>query len=164
MEKRNKKEITLIFLILSIVLLSSTVSAQVDPSVGLTEEEKVWLEANPIIVFSAPTNLEPYSFIDETGEAKGVTVDFARVLEDKLGVEVKVNLIHDSALTQSIRDEEVYAVSYFLEPEEIYPYSSSVPYASIDLGLFVKKGTVAKPFSFLLRFKSSYFWECNSEF
>lgn len=118
----------------------------VSPKISLTENERAWLRTHPVVELFAPTNLEPYSFIDEAGQARGITVDFLELLENELGVKIKTNLIHDSILAKKIISGDIYAASYFLEPEKFSQYSPSFPYSSLDLGLFVKKGAVDKPF------------------
>ncbi|WP_176963539.1 transporter substrate-binding domain-containing protein [Mariprofundus sp. NF] len=101
-----------------------------------------------MIELLVPTNLEPYSYIDAAGEANGVTIDVVKALGKKLGIKFEIKAVHDSELIRRMKQNEIQAAAYFIKPGNDSRYLSSSVYASIDLGLFVKKGAVEKPFSF----------------
>ncbi len=53
---------------------------------SLTEEERVWLQEHPVISVSQDPAWPPVEFADEHGEPTGISNDYLRLIEQRLGV------------------------------------------------------------------------------
>ncbi len=52
----------------------------------LTQQEKDWLVAHPVILLAPDPDFPPIEFLDEKGEYRGIAADYAALLEQKLGI------------------------------------------------------------------------------
>lgn len=50
----------------------------------LTEQELAWIQANPEIRVAATPDWPPFEFVDNGGQYKGVTIDFLRLIADRV--------------------------------------------------------------------------------
>lgn len=57
---------------------------------NLTEDEKAWLAAHPVIRVGIDRDFAPYEWIDEDGNYVGMAADYMAVLEKKLGVRFQI--------------------------------------------------------------------------
>ena len=55
-------------------------------TVNLSPKEWQWLQQNPKIRLGIDQNFAPYEWLDENDEYKGITADYIRILETRLGV------------------------------------------------------------------------------
>ncbi len=60
------------------------------PSLNLTDSEKAWLAANPIIRVVMETNLPPISFTNPGGQIDGMAMDYLHLIEERLGVRFSI--------------------------------------------------------------------------
>src|SRR5882672_9457694 len=65
------------------------------PFVDLTQEEKKWLAAHPVIRIGAETNYAPYEFQDSRGHFVGVVADYLDIIRYKLGTRFQVTQLPD---------------------------------------------------------------------
>ncbi|WP_222424079.1 transporter substrate-binding domain-containing protein [Desulfamplus magnetovallimortis] len=74
----------------------------------LTDHEKKWLQAHPVIRLAPDPEFKPIEFFDENGNYSGIAADYARLLEKKLGIRFKVILCAswDEVLTK-MKNREV---------------------------------------------------------
>jgi signal transduction histidine kinase/ABC-type nitrate/sulfonate/bicarbonate transport system substrate-binding protein/CheY-like chemotaxis protein len=56
----------------------------------LTDEERAWLRDHPVISLSVNQQYPPRAFLDKGGVLKGISVDFARLFEQKLGLKIEL--------------------------------------------------------------------------
>ncbi len=56
----------------------------------LTEQERQWLKAHPVIRTAIDRGWAPMEFVDEKGNFQGISADYLQWLEDLLGVKFKV--------------------------------------------------------------------------
>lgn len=73
-------------LILFCCVLSASVAVADESGLNLTEEEKAWLSAHPIIRIGIDAGYAPYSFLDKNGSFIGVAPDLISLISKKLGV------------------------------------------------------------------------------
>ncbi len=89
-----KKIFLFIFLLISMNFFSGNAPASSpvigDGGVNFTPEEIEWLKAHPVITLAPDPDFHPIEFIDDQGKYRGISADYAVILEDKLGVELKV--------------------------------------------------------------------------
>ena len=64
-----------------------TIRASENP-LPLTEKEQAWLEKHPHITFSVDDHYPPFNFRDRTGALVGLTIDYTRLIEIKLGIKI----------------------------------------------------------------------------
>lgn len=97
MEKLLKRQPRWIAILVTVFMLTSTViniqAAQLDTSnerVSLTEEEKAYIEKNPVITIAMDTSWIPYCFYDnKTQEVKGILPNVLDEVAESLGMEVE---------------------------------------------------------------------------
>ena len=56
----------------------------------LSQEEKAWIAAHPVIRLGIDPNYGPYSFLDEKGQLQGVVRDFLSPIEKSLGLRFEI--------------------------------------------------------------------------
>lgn len=96
--------------------------------ITLTTEEEQWIDLNPRVTVANPTDIEPFSFI-QNGTTQGIAVDYLNLISEKTGLEFqfaepetwdgllqsysegKFQLLHSAN-----RDEERDAISSFTLP------------------------------------------------
>jgi PAS domain S-box-containing protein len=92
------KLVAIIFLAASIFVLSLSVVCfgaentivKPEPEVSLTPEERAWLQANPEITLAFDNDAPPFNFTDKDGLVRGLTIDYVRLIEKKLGLEINL--------------------------------------------------------------------------
>ena len=52
----------------------------------LTEEERTWLRAHPVIRVTQDPGWPPFEFADERGEPSGISNDYLKLIEQRLGI------------------------------------------------------------------------------
>ena len=82
------------FLLVAFLALSSTVlpgdglavAANAKPALQLTKHERDWLQDHPEITVAVSYGWEPVSFVSEKREMRGLSIDYLRHLESRLGI------------------------------------------------------------------------------
>ncbi len=59
-------------------------------AVSLTEEEKAWLEAHPILYYGSDEDFAPFEFMNDKGQLIGINKSFVDLVGQKLNVRVEV--------------------------------------------------------------------------
>ena len=87
-------------------------------TVSLTAEEQAWINAHPIIRLAVNQHFEPRAYLDENGVLKGISVEFARLFEKKLGLKIElVGSTWKTALDRAFK-YEVDGIMNVVELEE----------------------------------------------
>ncbi len=60
-------------------------------AIDLSNAERLWLAKHPVIRVLLDRNKAPFSFLDNEGEWRGITIDYLRLLENRLGVTFQLN-------------------------------------------------------------------------
>lgn len=76
------------YLIVMVLFISTTLSAA--SGLDLSEEERLWLSAHPVIKMGIDPNYAPYSFLNNKGEAIGIAIDFLTHVEKKLDIKFQI--------------------------------------------------------------------------
>lgn len=87
--------------------------------VELTNEEKAWLEANPVIKYAANPNSMPYESFDESGNYIGIISQHLNLLEKTLGIKfekIKTNNIRETF--EKIKENKIDIFSNYWKLEE----------------------------------------------
>jgi ABC-type amino acid transport substrate-binding protein len=74
--------------LLVLILSLSVAWAQDAPTLDLTEEERAWLDEHPLLKVANEVDWPPFDYAVD-GEPAGYSIDMARLLADRLGVEVE---------------------------------------------------------------------------
>lgn len=108
----------------------------------LSQEDKAWLAAHPVIRMGIDAGYAPYSFLNEKGELQGVVRDYLAYLEPVLGVrfEIVANLSWPQLMSalQARRLDVVATVTYlperesFIEFTALYLYTPLVVLTRVD--------------------------------
>ena len=56
----------------------------------LTQQQKAWLKAHPIIKLATDVSIPPFESIDDKGEYQGITADYIHLVENKLGIKFEI--------------------------------------------------------------------------
>lgn len=109
--------------------------------IDLTMEERAWIDTHPVIRLSVDNNFPPHNFTDKEGMLKGMTIDYVRLIEKKLGL--KIDLVGsdwptalDSALKHEVdgilNADVVEERKRYLNFTEVYKYSPQTLVARED--------------------------------
>jgi PAS domain S-box-containing protein len=106
----------------------------------LTEEEKEWLEQNPVIRFTGLSDRLPYEMFDEKGKHVGITADILNLLEIRLGIQVSRFPSADySEAIKKVNNGSVDMISG-IEARKNENLISTTAYAEIPIIFGIKKG------------------------
>jgi len=65
-------------------------SAGLATPVNLSESEQAWLDAHPVIRIAPDPDFAPYEWFNNAGDYQGITSDYIRILEKKLGIRFEI--------------------------------------------------------------------------
>jgi len=138
-------------LFISIVGLFSTgeASESFSPStIQLTDAEKQWLVDHPVIRAANEMDWPPFDF-NESGEPKGLAVDYFELLAEKIGI--KVEFVHGYAwgeLVERFKQKEIDVMPVFYKNREREQFTFyTQPYYKGKLGVFTIANTKVQIFS-----------------
>jgi len=105
------------------------------PEIELTESEKAYLQKHPVISVTNELSWYPYDF-NEDGEAKGYSVDYMRLLADKIGV--RLNFISGtwSNVYEKFKNREISVAQPLIPSAERHQkFLYSTKFITMDLAL-----------------------------
>jgi PAS domain S-box-containing protein len=70
--------------------LGTATRADADAVVGLTAAERAWLDDHPHLVIAPSPDFPPIEFFDNSGRYQGITSDYMRILERRLGIRFRI--------------------------------------------------------------------------
>lgn len=100
-------------------------------TITLTDAEKTWLEAHPVIRLASTSDYPPYSFLDDNGFLTGFETDLVALLNRKLGTQI-VPEVYDrwnAALEAALRWETDGILALSITPERAERMLFTGPYA-----------------------------------
>lgn len=88
-------------------------------NLSLSDEELRWISRNPVVTIALEKDMPPFSFMDEQGELQGITVDYLKLIEERLGVTFQINVDYSwpEALSMAYR-HEVDSIGLLQKTEE----------------------------------------------
>ncbi|PTL79857.1 transporter substrate-binding domain-containing protein [Vitiosangium sp. GDMCC 1.1324] len=109
----------------------------------LTPEEREWLESRSGSLVLQPYINPPLSFTNDRGEFSGITADYARLLEKKLGFTFRrAPAVNIRELLQNLREGRANLASGLTRtPERSQYLLFSEPYVRIPTIIVVRRGT-----------------------
>ena len=109
----------------ALLLLASWTPARAGDEVRvvLTADEQAWLDAHPTIKMAPDPKFPPYESIDESGEFVGITADYVRIVEARLGI--KFTIVKNENWAKSVEDlktrrADMWASAVVTEDREEY--------------------------------------------
>lgn len=78
----------LLFVLLT--LLQPAIPAQSAQLAGLSDAERAWLQAHPVIRLAPDPEFRPIEYFDSAGQYQGIAADHIRLLEQKLGISITI--------------------------------------------------------------------------
>ncbi len=137
MNLRHKK--FMLFIICSLILLLCPLSFA-EPSFKLTDEEKAWLDAHPVIHYAPDPVFAPMEFIDEHGDVQGIMIDYLNWIQSHYDVKFEYTKLKNwDSVLQALKNGEIDLVSASITPErEKYALFSDV-YLSLGNTILVRE-------------------------
>ncbi|MBF0302489.1 MAG: transporter substrate-binding domain-containing protein [Desulfamplus sp.] len=92
-----KNSVNTIYIICFILILNFLMPYQTvnssdlsDVSSILTPEEKTWISNHPVLKVNGPKAFPPFSFFEDTGDAKGIAYDYLMLIMGQIGIKLEV--------------------------------------------------------------------------
>ncbi len=128
----SKKALLTLFLSLFSVFLAK-LSAQ--ESIGLSLEEREWLETHQTITVVQDPGWPPVEFTDEEGRSAGITRDYLTVIESRLGIKFEriSGLSWQEAYSRLKKHEIDMTTSVTVTPERLEFWAFTKPYMKIPI-------------------------------
>ena len=103
--------------------------------IGLTEKERKWLKAHPVIRLASDDNLTPVESIDAEGRFQGISADFIRLIGQRLDIEFKTSPKKPwSEILEMARNRELDLMTSVMETEERKAFTTfTTPYLSYPI-------------------------------
>lgn len=86
------------FCLLTSLLIHSSSLAQ---TIELSKSERLWLKQHPVLRIAPNPNFAPFEWFDEDGQYRGITADYIKLVEEKLGIHFE--LIQTSSWSEVVR-------------------------------------------------------------
>ncbi len=102
---------------------------------SLTEEERAWLRAHPVIRVVQDPSWPPIEFADEKGNPTGMTNDYVTLIEQRLGLKFEpvLHLTWQEAYAQLQRGEIDMTTTVAETPERLKFWAFTKPYMNIPI-------------------------------
>jgi polar amino acid transport system substrate-binding protein len=107
---------------------------------GLTDDEQAWLEQHPVIRVGINTQAQPVSFLGENGLIQGLSPDYLKRLEKRLGLGfIEVIDQQWSTLLDRVQSQQVDMIGAILFSDERQQYLTfTLPYQAAPVKLYVR--------------------------
>lgn len=119
-----------IFLLHSLSLLAEATPSSQNHTIALTNHEKEWLHAHPLIRVGMDSEYAPYEWLNKDGIYVGMAVDYLRLLEQKLGI--RFEMVRDKTWSEMIemaKQGEIDVLTSIVQtPERLQYFLFSEPY------------------------------------
>ncbi len=108
---------------------------------GLTTEERNWLAQHPVIRVGVNTQVEPISFVDEDQGYRGLSADYLKLIETRLGLNFEKVMQSDwSGLLDQIQSHQLDMIATISYSDERQQYMKfTLPYHVAPLKLYLRK-------------------------
>lgn len=140
------------FVCLVALLLASVCdsSARQGRTVQLTDEEQQWLHTHPVIRVANETDWPPFDF-NESGRAKGLTIDYITLLAQKVGLNVEFVYGYSwGELVEQFQQRKIDVMPAFYINEQRKAFTLyTKPYYRGKLGIFTHREDTSWSYSLL---------------
>jgi polar amino acid transport system substrate-binding protein len=99
-------------------------------NLNLSRQEQAWLEQHPTIKVGIPPQAQPISFIDSNGNAHGLTSDYLKLIERRLGLTFTIKAANSwSELLDLIQSQQIDIIGSVIKSDERQQYLNfTLPY------------------------------------
>jgi polar amino acid transport system substrate-binding protein len=111
---------------------------------GLTSEEQAWIEQHPVIRVGVNTQAQPISFLGSNGVHRGLTADYLKLLEKRLGLRMLAVTERDwSDLLDQVQSNQLDMIGTISFTDERQQYLSfTLPYHVTPTKLYVRNDEI----------------------
>lgn len=122
-------------------VLTPVISAE--RSVRLTDQEKAWIEANPLVLVGKEVEWPPFNFVNRDGSYVGISVDVLNLISEKTGLQFTFSEAASYAdLHTMLRDNEIDLVTATYFSSERSRYALHTPsYLTLKEFVFSREGS-----------------------
>ena len=123
--------------------LQSAETATAVATIALGAEEREWLEENPITL-SVDDRYAPMNFRDADGGMAGLSIDYVRLIEEKLGVSIELDArAWPQALANAMAHQSDGIINANSTPERDQRLLFTEPYIEVPMALFTRSDAPA---------------------
>jgi signal transduction histidine kinase len=120
------------------LLSVSVATAIAAPTISLSADEQAWLADHPVIRFAPDPNFAPIEWFNLRGDYSGVTADYLRLVEERLGI--RFEIVHGenwNDILARARKREVDALTAIIRTDAREDYLAfTKPYFSLERAIF----------------------------
>ncbi|MES9960278.1 MAG: transporter substrate-binding domain-containing protein [Sedimenticola sp.] len=115
------------------------------PEVSLTERERAWLKAHPVVTLGVDPEFPPYDYLNDRGMHKGIAADFMNLLSERLGVKFKVldGLTWQEVMEKSRAGEVDLLSAVIPTPDRLNYLDFSEPYMRYEIAIVTRRDHAA---------------------
>ncbi len=112
-----------------------------ETQVFLTEDEKQWLKAHPVITFGGGL-FPPFEFLDDQGTPIGISQDYLKLIGKKLGMEFRFVSDEWKNLLNDVRHKKLDGITGIYKNELRAEYIHfSIPYAENNYAIVMRRSS-----------------------
>ncbi len=143
----KKRLLFLVIVIFGLIVYSAWAHESTSPALELTESEKQWLDAHPVIRLAPDPDFPPMEALGEDGEFSGIFIKFLRILEQKLPIRFElVTLSNWSEVLQQARNATIDMTGAACATPDREPYLSfTTPFVEFPAVVIVRDNTEKIP-------------------
>jgi diguanylate cyclase (GGDEF)-like protein len=106
----------------------------------LTEQEKTWIKSNPVIKVAVDASWAPIEYKDDAGRFQGISSDYWRLLEGKLGIEFQYKSFAPWKLgLEAFKEKNIDIMSSFARTPEREEFTIFTrPFISMPISIFTR--------------------------
>ncbi len=130
----DRLKIAVLCCFLSLFSLAIFSAPQSEPEIGLTSEEKAWIENHRNLRIGITPDWPPFEFIDKEGNYRGLSADFLRLVMARLNIRFEIISADEpwSVVLQKLRDKQLDCVASIFISEQRQEYVNfSAPYVEV---------------------------------
>lgn len=128
-----------VIVMLSLLLVSLVVVSRVWAGDPLTAQERAWLKQHGVITVGAFNDYPSFGFVDEHGQAQGISIDYWRLLAATLGFTVEFYPTRFSQQLEGLKSGRFDSLAgIFPLKERAAAFDFSRPYFEIGTYIFVR--------------------------
>ncbi len=136
----------LVFLIfVAVPSFTYAVSEEKEPNLikdSLTEKEMAWLGRHPVISLALDEGSPPMNYRDSRGKLAGISIDYLKLIQEKLGIEIRLEGSAWNEALQKALDHQVDGVVNAAAKEDRKPFLNfSASYFTTPVALITRKNT-----------------------
>ena len=108
-------------------------------TVALTKQEQEWIKNNPVVTLGADYSWPPYDFVDESGQHRGISSDFLKLISQKIGLKFEVKPGVWSEILQQMKEGKFDGLTCAVATNERKEFLTfTVPYVSMPLAIITQ--------------------------